>query len=107
MTVGLRLRRRGKEATFRFYEELSDYLPETARKRDLPFRFGPPVTIKEAVLAFGVPPDEVDLVLVNGESVGLTRRLRNGDRVSVYPIFERFDITGVTKVRKVPLKNRY
>jgi hypothetical protein len=88
---------------FRFYEELNDYLPEKARKRELCFDLKEPTTVGEAIAALGIPSGEVDLILVNGESVGFEHRLRDGDRVSVYPIFERFDISGVTQVREKPL----
>ena len=35
-----------------------------------------------------MPHTEVELILVNCESVGFEHRLRDGDRVSVYPMFE-------------------
>jgi hypothetical protein len=91
------------EAGFRFYEELNDGLPEDSRKVETPFRFNEPCTIKEAIESFGVRPDDVDLVLVNGVSADFGYFLKDGDRVSVYPIFERFDISDVTKVREKPL----
>jgi hypothetical protein len=92
------------EATFRFYEELNDHLPEETRKKEMRFRFSKLTTIKEAIECLRVPPAEVDLVLVNGRSVSLDYLLEGGDRVSVYPIFERFNISGITKVRERPLK---
>jgi len=73
------------------------------RKKKLCFDLKEPTTVGEAIAALGIPSGEVDLILVNGESVGFEHRLRDGDRVSVYPIFERFDISGVTQVREKPL----
>ena len=52
----------------------------------------------------GVPHPEVDLIVVNGESVGFDYGLRPGDRVAVYPVFESFDITPVVKLREAPLR---
>ena len=92
-----------QEARFRFYEELNDFIPEGSRKVETPFWFNKPCTIKEAIESFGVRPDDVDLVLVDGVSVDFGYILKDGDRVSVYPIFERFDISDVTKVREKPL----
>jgi sulfur carrier protein ThiS len=92
-----------KGVLFRFYEELNDYLPEKVRKKELRFDLNEPTTVGKAIASLGIPTDEVDLILVNGASAGLGHRLRDGDRVSVYPIFERFDISGVTKVREEPL----
>jgi uncharacterized protein with PIN domain len=47
--------------------------------------------------AFGVPHTEVDLILVNGRSVGFSRHLRDGDRISVYPVFRSIDIAPVAR----------
>ena len=51
-----------------------------------------------------MPHTEVDLVLANGESVGFAFRLQDGDDISVYPVFESFDIAAVSKVRPEPLR---
>ena len=87
----------------------NDYLAEGCRKRDFEIRFEKPVTVGKAIESLGIPLSEVDLILVNGRSVSFRYRLRDGDRVSVYPIFEQIDISGVTIVRKcslLTLRNR-
>lgn len=61
-------------------------------------------TVKDLIEAAGVPHTEVDLVLVNGESVGFDCQVRDGDRVSVFPVFESLDVGPVTRVRAVPLR---
>ena len=38
---------------------------------------------------------EVDLVLVDGRSVDFDHLLRGGERVAMYPVFERLDISPV------------
>jgi uncharacterized protein with PIN domain len=53
----------------------------------------------------GVPHTEVDLVLVNSTSVPFSHRVCDGDRVSVYPVFEAFEIANVTRVRPQPLRD--
>ncbi|HJV96494.1 MAG TPA: Mut7-C RNAse domain-containing protein, partial [Albitalea sp.] len=40
----------------------------------------------------------------NGESVGFGYRVRDGDRISVYPKFEAFDIQPLLRVRAQPLR---
>jgi uncharacterized protein with PIN domain len=92
------------QAHFRFYEELNDFLPEQRRKRDFaqPFRGSP--AIKDTIEAVGVPHTEIDLILVNGQSVGFDYLLQPGDRVSVYPVFEALDIGPVTRLRRKPLR---
>jgi len=90
-------------ACFRFYEELNDYLPAQKRKIAFSLSLKGPTTIKEAICFLGVPPEEVDLALVNGESVPFDHIINKGDRVSIYPIFESLDISKVTRLRDKPL----
>jgi len=91
-------------ATFRFYEELNEFLAPERRGRDFVFRCARAATTKHMIEALGVPHTEVELVLVNGQSVGFERLLADGDRVAVYPKFETLDITPVLRVREHPLR---
>jgi uncharacterized protein with PIN domain len=91
-------------ATFRFYEELNDFLPPVRRKREFTVPCARAATTKHMIEALGVPHTEVELVLVNGESVGFDRVLRDGERVAVYPKFEALDVTPVLRVRERPLR---
>jgi len=90
--------------TIRFYEELNDFLKKYPRKQDLTFRFGGRRSVKDLIESFGVPHVEVDLILVNGESVGFDYIVRDGDRISVYPVFERLDIRRTSLLRENPLR---
>jgi uncharacterized protein with PIN domain len=91
-------------AHFRFYEELNEFLPQTRRKTEFVYEFNGAPSVKDAVEAIGVPHVEVDLILVNGTSVSFSRKLSDGDRVAVYPTFESFDISAVTRLRPEPLR---
>ncbi|HET6485604.1 MAG TPA: Mut7-C RNAse domain-containing protein [Spirochaetia bacterium] len=90
--------------TVRLYEELGGFLPESRRGTPFTVQCREGTTAKALVEDLGVPHTEVDLLLVNGESVGFGRVLEEMDRVSVYPVFEAWDISGVSKVRPVPLR---
>jgi uncharacterized protein with PIN domain len=92
-------------AEFRFYEELNDFLPREQRKRTNLYRFSGHPGIKDPIEVFGVPHTEVDLIVVNGQSVGFDYQLQAGDRVAVYPVFETLDITPLVKLREKPLRN--
>jgi uncharacterized protein with PIN domain len=92
------------EATFRFYAELNDLLPIERRETEIAVRFHVSPTVKDAIESLGVPHVEVDLILVNGASVGFGHRLENGDRVSVYPVFESLGIGSVVRLREAPLR---
>jgi sulfur carrier protein ThiS len=91
---------------FRLYEELNDYLPAEKRKITFIQCLKGPTTIKEAISSLGVSYQEVDLVLVNGESVPFNHIIGEGDRISIYPIFESLDISKVTRLRDKPLFNK-
>src|SRR5262245_33424677 len=91
-------------ATFRFYEELSDFLPPERRGRSFSVPCARAATTKHMIEALGVPHTEVELILVNGESVGFERLLVDGDRVAVYPTFEAFDVTPLLRLREQPLR---
>jgi len=93
-----------KQASFRFYAELNDFLPQEKRARSFEYGFTDRQSIKHLIEALGVPHTEVDLVLINGESVDFDRIVEDGDRVSVYPVFEAFDIAALTRVRPHPLR---
>lgn len=91
-------------ATFRFYEELSDFLAPDRRKREFTVPCAQAATTKHMIEALGVPHTEVELILVNGESADFNRLLQDGDRVAVYPRFEAMDVTPLLRVREHPLR---
>jgi len=88
----------------RFYEELNDYLPPGKRKRDIEVLLNGNETVREIIEKLGVPPAQVDLVIVNGESEALEAVVKQGDRISVYPVFERLNIEGMSRLREKPLR---
>lgn len=94
-----------KSITLRFYEELNDFLPPEKRKTSYSRELFLSPAVKDVVEAEGVPHTEVDLVLVNGKSVGWQHQLLPGDRLAIYPRFESFDISPVVRLRPEPLRN--
>ncbi len=92
------------QAHFRFYAELNDFLPQARRQTLFTHPFDGRVSVKDMIESLGAPHTEVDLILVNGESVDFGYHVQDGDRVSVYPIFESFDITPLVRVRPRPLR---
>ena len=93
-----------ERVTIRFYEELNDFLPEDRRKRDFEVEFELPRSVKDLIESLGAPHVEVDLILINGLSVGFDHLVSDGDRISVYPVFESLDIGAVTHLRPEPLR---
>lgn len=91
-------------ASIRFYAELNDYLPGERRYAPFVISTNNSSSIEDLISSCGVPVADVDLVLVNGASVDLRWVIKDNDRISVYPVFEAFDISTVTKVRDHPLR---
>jgi len=90
------------KVSFRFYAQLNDFLP--ARQRGRRFRHVLPAlpSVKDAIEALGVPHPEVDVIVVNGTAEAFAYRLRDGDHVSVYPVFRSIDIAGLRRVGTDP-----
>jgi uncharacterized protein with PIN domain len=87
----------------RFYAELNDHLPAHQQYQEQPLVT--PRSAKDFVESFSVPHTEVDLILINGESVSFDQLVHPGDRLSVYPVFESFDITPEVRLRPQPLRD--
>jgi hypothetical protein len=88
----------------RFYEELNDFLPAGRRRRAFPYACARRATVKNVIEALGVPHTEVELILANGEAVDFNYLVRHGDRISIYPVFETFDVTPLLRLRPAPLR---
>ncbi len=94
-----------RASEFRFYAELNDHLANDRRGRSFGHSFLGTPSVKDAVESIGVPHTEVDLILVNDRAVGFSHRLRGEERVAVFPVFERFDISESTRLRPHPLRS--
>ena len=88
----------------RFYQELGDFLAPHLRGREFELTVSHGTTTKALVEHCGVPHGEVDLLLVDGESVDFGYQVQHGQRISIYPVFESFDISALTRVRPAPLR---
>ena len=93
-----------KKAAFRFYEELNDFLPEDKRKIRFIHKFADRASVKDMIESLGVPHSEIDMILVNGNSVDFGHIVEDGDDISVYPVFESLDITDIQHLRNKPLR---
>jgi len=91
------------EVTVRVYGPLNDFLP--AYRRQVPWRSvvdGHP-SVKDLIERLGVPHPEIDLIVVNEESVAFDYVVEDGDRIAVFPRFMSVDIAALTRVRPEPL----
>ena len=92
------------QVQIRFYEELNDFLAPELRKRTFDHDFERRTSVKDMIESFGVPHTEVEIILVNGRSVDFSHIVQDGDRISVYPVFESLDVTPLIRLRPEPLR---
>jgi hypothetical protein len=90
-------------AFFRFYGNLNDFLPPDRRQVEFARSVKDQGSIKDAIEALGVPHPEIDLIMVNGESVGFDYLVQQDDHISVYPQFTTLDIAALSQVQPPPL----
>ncbi|MEA3275233.1 MAG: Mut7-C RNAse domain-containing protein [Pseudomonadota bacterium] len=88
----------------RCYAELNDFLPPLRRQQESQLVLDETKAVAELIAEVGIPAAAVELVLVNGVSRGLDCPLRDGDRVSLYPMFEAFDVTPLLRLRSHPMR---
>ena len=93
------------QVDIRFYAELRDLLAPGHRSGRISHGVVATQSIKDVVESYGIPHTEVDVILVGGESVDFAYRPVAGDRISVYPVFESFDITPLVRLRPEPLRD--
>jgi uncharacterized protein with PIN domain len=84
---------------------LNDLLPEELRRKPFEYPVKPTQSIKHLIENLGVPHTEVEIILANGRSVGFDYLPADGDRISVYPMFERLDVTPLLRLRPAPLRH--
>ncbi|HEY8340579.1 MAG TPA: Mut7-C RNAse domain-containing protein [Egibacteraceae bacterium] len=83
--------------TVRLYGDLADLAWGADRSGEAQVPAPSPRSVKDAIESLGVPHTEVDLVLVNGDSVGFDHLVVGGDRVSVYPHFADLDVPSAVR----------
>ncbi len=88
----------------RFYEELNDFLPKSKQKQIIEIEYLGRQSVKDLIESQGVPHTEIDLILINGISMGFECIIKPDDFISVYPKFELIDISPIIKLRPKPLR---
>jgi uncharacterized protein with PIN domain len=92
------------EALIRCYAELNDLLPEWRRYQDTAVSWEGDAKVVDLITLLKIPANDVDLILLNGESVPPDASVHAGDRLAFYPVFESFDIGGIQRIRLNPLR---
>jgi len=87
------------QAKFEFFGACLDFLESAV----FAYEFNDTPSVKDAIEAIGVPHVEVGAIVVNGVSKGFEYRLREGDKVEVYP-HNWFGAEASDSVKSLPFK---
>ncbi|HKL26520.1 MAG TPA: Mut7-C RNAse domain-containing protein [Desulfuromonadales bacterium] len=87
-------------ARFQFHGSLAKLAVTSSAEETVDYSFNGHPAVKDAIEALGVPHTEVDVITVNGQSVGLDHSLEGGDVVGVFPFAWRLDCEPL--VRLIP-----
>ncbi|GGO86677.1 hypothetical protein GCM10011348_38050 [Marinobacterium nitratireducens] len=83
---------------------LNELLPPSRRHRPFTHRLKQVMSLQQLLIPLRVPHPEVDLALINGDSVPLSRNIRNGDRIHLYPDTGDLDDPSLVLLRARPLQ---
>ncbi|MBN1396858.1 MAG: twitching motility protein PilT [Bacteroidetes bacterium] len=92
------------QISVRWYSELNDNIPIEQQYAAFIHQIESGTIVSDFISGSGIPLKQIDLILANGKSVSLEYQINDGDRIAVFPVFESFDISSVTKVREIPLR---
>ncbi|MDZ7778126.1 MAG: Mut7-C RNAse domain-containing protein [Bacteroidales bacterium] len=94
-----------KRISIRFYAELNDFLAKHLRQCRVEHEFILKDTVRNASgILRSAAYRKQNLVLVNGRTAAFDDELQDGDDMSVFPVFESFDISTLTRLRAEPLR---
>lgn len=84
--------------------DLNDFLAAARRHRPLAVEVASGTTVKDLAESLGVPHTEIDVILVDGTSVGFGHRLGGGRTMTLYPLGHRLEgaCAGLPVVHLVP-----
>ncbi len=86
----------------RFFGDLDDLVAPSRRNRSSSVSVHAGTTVKDLVESLGVPHTEVDVIVVNGRSVGFDERVHEGDRVDAHPSTHDVEVTPLIRLRPLP-----
>ena len=92
------------QVTLRFYAELQDFLHRRFRRQPVVRTLNHRTTAMDVIESCGVPHTEVELILANGRPVTFDYHVQPGDHLSVYPVFESFDVSNLPRPRSQTLR---
>lgn len=87
------------QATIRFYAHLNRFLPPKDRQHAIDVAFQGEPSVKHLIEARGVPHTEVALIWVGDTSVDFSYKVKDHDKIAVYPEFHTLNIGPEENIR--------
>lgn len=87
-----------QQAFFHFYGALEFFLHASQQGKPIAYTFEQRNSVKDAVESIGPPHPEVELIVVNGVSVGWETVVQDGDEIHVYPAFDAVAVDNPVRV---------
>lgn len=75
-----------QQIKIRFYEELNDFLAQSQRETEFDAELKKVRSVKDLIESIGIPHTEIDVIIINGESVCFNYQVQPDDHISVYPV---------------------
>lgn len=88
----------GNQANFMFFVDLKSMLVRRYRTAPVVYYFRDHPAVKDPVESMGIPHTEVDVILVNGRSVGFDYQINHGDSIAVYPPFSAVPVSPLVRL---------
>lgn len=90
------------QAIFEFLAELNHFLPPHKRGVNFIHHFKERPSVKDSIESLGVPHTEVNSIVVNKEAVDFSYIVKDGDRITIYPISISPEITPIVSLQPPP-----
>lgn len=94
-----------KPVTLRFFAELNDFLPAHKRHSAFGCDIKKTRSVKDLIESLGIPHIEVDLIIVNQQSVDFSHQIEGGEQIRIYPANCQPAITPLLHNQPPPLAN--
>ena len=94
-----------KTVYIRFYAELNNFIQEKYQFKRFRYSLPDNDSILKIIDRFDIPLENIDLILCDNKSVNKFHVPDENSKISFYPVFEKFDIDGLSKIRENSLRN--
>lgn len=92
----------------RFYAGLNYFLPKKLKQRVFQYPVKGNPSVKDLIESLSVPHTEIELIVVNGQAVDFSHKVKIGDKISVYPFFHNPEMIPDNPIKRIAFtKNKF